>query len=673
MIADRDVVPMEQNVTWTADNGNGTYSNPLFYDEFSDPDVIRVGDDFYLTGTTMHAMPGLPVLQSRDLVNWKLESYAVDRLDLGPGFRLEGGESIYGQGIWAPSFRYHDGVFHIFANVNGHKTQLFRSRDPRGPWSRTELDCSLHDLSVLFDDDGKIYVVWGHDEIHLARLSDDLKGIVPGTEKIIIPKGSGMGEGSHFCKIGGRYFITSAWFSGRMRMPCARADRPEGPYEVNPEISADEDFGLAEGRRLANDKGGSFELLPGGPARAGRMSLHQGAIVDTPAGEWWGVSMMDYNSVGRLSCLSPVTWEDGWPYFGLTGNLKRTPRIWVKPRTQSPSPPGAPFERSDNFSGATLNPIWQWNHVPDDSKWSLSERRGFLRLHALPASDFWWARNTLTQRAIGPRSTATLELDASGMKAGDVAGLGLLNFPYAWIGLKREGAGVGVEHYDQETGLSVRAAGSERMWLRAQCDFLTERATFYYSLDGRKFLPLGDEFGMTFQCRTFQGVRFALFQFNTSGAAGGHVDFNTFTVDEPNPRGLMKPIPLGETITLRTLGEGRALEIDGATQFQVLDRGLGRVTLRAGDRIVGVRDSGQLALMEEGPESGSLFQWTENVYGDVMLLSLSTHRHVRIDLETGAVRADCPGPQPDRKGGSCFSCMPGNQGNERKVGKLNRD
>jgi beta-xylosidase len=120
-----------------------------------------------------------------------------------------------------------------------------------------------------------------------------------------------------------------------------------------------------------------------------------------------GALMMDYNSVGRLTCLSPVTWQDGWPYFGLPGNLKRTPRTWVKPNTGHTSPPSAPYERSDDFSGPKLKDVWQWNHVPDDTKWSLIERPGFLRLHSLPASDLWWARNTLTQRAIGPVSIPT--------------------------------------------------------------------------------------------------------------------------------------------------------------------------------------------------------------------------------------------------------------------------
>src|SRR3954464_7318430 len=125
--------------TWTPDNGNGTYTNPLFYEEFSDPDIIRVGEDFYLTGTTMHSMPGLPVLHSRDLVNWRFLSYASDELDLGPAYRLEGGQSIYGQGHWAPSFRYHDGTFHIFSNVNGQTTQHYTAKSPRGPWTRTDM------------------------------------------------------------------------------------------------------------------------------------------------------------------------------------------------------------------------------------------------------------------------------------------------------------------------------------------------------------------------------------------------------------------------------------------------------------------------------------------------------------------------------------------------------
>lgn len=646
--------------TWIADHGNGAFSNPLFYDEFSDPDLIRVGEYFYLTGTTMHAMPGLPVLRSRDLVNWELLGYAFDRLDLGPEFRLEGGE-IYGQGIWAPSFRYHKGTYYIFSNVNRRTTQMFRAQDPAGPWTRTEMKRSFHDLSVLFDDDGKVYVVWGHDEIHLAQLDHDLTDIVPGTERVIIEKDRGMLEGSHFYKLDGKYFITSAWYRGRMKMPCARADRPEGPYEINPAISIDEDFGLAEGHRLRN-RAFPFDVVPANTTDGGRMSLHQGGIVQTATGEWWGFSMMDYNSVGRLLGLSPVTWKDGWPYFGLPGNLGRTPRTWVKPDTGASSPPSAPYRRDDDFSGPGLANVWQWNHVPVDASWSLRERPGFLRLRSLPAPDFFSARNTLTQRSIGPESGPTTVLDASGMRPGDVAGLALLNLPWAWIGVRREEGGFVLEQFDQLTGRTTRAPfRGGRVWLRAHCDFLTEKARFSYSTDGQAFTALGGEFVLIFQLKTFQGVRYALFHYNDRGAPGGVADFDAFTVAEPHPRGLMRPIPLGQTLSLSVFGGGPALAVEGQTSFQVIDRGKGRVALRSPAGFVSVASTGAagtVALRPGEPGEGETFQWTENVYGDVMLLSLATHRHLRVEPSSAAVSADHPGPKPDRKDGSCFTVRP---------------
>ena len=651
--------------TWTADNGNGTFTNPLFYDEFSDPDLIRVGDDFYLTGTTMHAMPGLPILHSRDLVNWNLLGYAFERLDLGPEFRLEDGREIYGQGIWAPSFRYHDGTFHLFTNVNRHTTQHFTAKNPAGPWTRVAMKQSLHDLSVLFDDDGKVYVVWGYQEIQFAQLNDDLTDLVPGTRRTLFAKSAGMGEGSHFYKIDGRYFITSAWFNDHMRLACARADRHEGPYEVNQAISIDEDFGLAEGNRLKKNAGPPFDITPGNPASRGRMSLHQGGLVATPAGEWWGFSMMDANSVGRLTSLSPVTWQDGWPYFGLPGNLGRTPRTWVKPDTGHASPPSAPYQRDDDFSGPKLANVWQWNHVPDDTKWSLAERPGFLRLHALPAPDFWHARDTLTQRAIGPRSSPTTLLDASGLLRGDVAGLALLNLPYAWIGVRHEGDNFVLEQFDQSTGATARAPlAGPRVWLRAQCDFLTEQATFAYSDDGEKFRPLGGTFTMIFQLKTFQGVRYSLFAFSADGTPGGYADFDRFTVDEPNPSGLMRPIPFGRAITLTAHERGVGLGVkEGAlavvpaaeaASFTVNDVGLGRVTLRSADgRLLSV-DRNRVALVHGEPGQATTFQWIENVYGDLILLSLSTDRYLRLDAATGTIAADQPGPAPSRDDGSCL-------------------
>ena len=662
----------QTRATWTADNGNGTFTNPLFYDEFSDPDLIRVGEDYYMTGTTMHTMPGLPILHSRDLVNWKLLGYAFDRLDLGPEFRLEDGKGIYGQGIWAPSFRYRpqDGTFHIFTNVNRHRTQHFTAKNPAGPWTRTAMKTSLHDLSVLFDDDGHAYVVWGYRDLQFARLTDDLSDIVPETRRTLFEESAGMGEGSHFYKINGEYIITSAWYAGRMRMPAARAKHREGPYEVNFEISGDEEFGWAEGNRLRGSPTPPFTIIPGNPESRGHMAMHQGGIVDTPTGEWWGFSMMEGNATGRLTCLSPITWQDGWPYFGLPGNLRRTPRTWVKPDTGHTSPPKAPYQRNDDFSGPKFANVWQWNHAPDENKWSLTERPGFLRLRALPAADFWRARNTLTQRSIGPKSTPTTLLDASGLKPGDVAGLALLNLPYAWIGVRRDTGGLAIEHYNQLTGKTARVPlDSNRVWLRADCDFLKEIATFSYSTDGTLFQPLGGEFPLVFQLKTFQGVRYSLFAFNTAEAEGGVADFDEFHVEEPHPRGLMRSIPFGREITLALHGYDLALGLNlgvlsagpssSALRFVVEDRGLGRVALRTADgRFVHVMPPGargDVTLRSgDAPPGRTTFQWMENVYGDVNLMSLATNRFLKIEPAIVVTSADELGPDPNRRDGVCL-------------------
>jgi xylan 1,4-beta-xylosidase len=662
--------------TWTADNGNGTYTNPLFYDEFSDPDMIRVGNDYYMTGTTMHTMPGLPVLHSKDLVNWKLLGYAFDKLDLGPEYRLEEGRDAYGQGIWAPCIRYHHGTFYIFTNVNRHNTQVFTAANPKGPWTHSTMDVALHDLSVLFDDDGKIYAVWGYDEVKLAELEDDLTGIKPGTEKVIVQRGSGAGEGCHFYKINGKYYITNTNYDPVCYQVCLRAEKPAGPYEINV-MSAEENLGIGTGWRLFDYNGPPFNLIPPRENFVGCIPMHQGGIVQVQSGEWWGWSMMDHNSVGRLVCLSPVTWVDEWPCFGLPGNLKRSPRTWVKPNTGYTAEPRAPYQRSDDFSGPKLNPVWQWNHVPVDSKWSLSQRKGYLRLHALTAESFWRARNSLTQRAVGPESSATTEIETRGMRPGDMAGLALLNLPYAWIGISKNTDGIEIQQYDQQTEERCHhQTGATRIWLRAWCNFDTEIAEFSYSTDGQHFEKLGADYIMPYQLRTFQGVRFALFNFNENGSEGGYTDFNDFRVYEPRPEGLTKPIPYGKTITMTSLADSTILvnwknfvrpvpyaspfARGDLSHFRVLDRGNGRIALQsvADSGFVAVKGFGEMAEVRiEKKEKGnaSVFQWQDMLRGDLMLMSLKTHRYLFADPFAGSLcSADSPGARPDRKGGSCF-------------------
>ena len=658
--------PTTRPTSWTADNGNGTYSNPLFYDEFSDPDVIRVGTDYYLAGTTMHAMPALIVLHSKDLVNWTLASYCADRLDFGPAWRLQGGE-IYGQGIWAPCIRHHDGTFYIFSNINGVGTQVFRSTSPAGPWTRNPLKTTLYDLSVLFDDDGKIWAIHGVDEVLCTQLNAGLTDVVPNTRRVLIPRGRGMGEGLHAYKVKGKYYVLTALPGAHTNMRCARADSLTGPWTVETLVDR-ESLGVPTdvGLRVSRGPDKRFDVFPRDPNAEGGLTIHQGGIVDTPSGQWWTVIMQDHGPVGRLSCLAPVTWTNDWPLLGLPGNLRKAPATWVKPDTGWAQDPTPTFVRNDDFDAGKLLPVWQWNHVPDDAKWSLTERPGHLRLHALPAATFWTARNTLTQRAIGPESTATVEVDVSAIAEGDVAGLGLLNYPYAWIGVVRHGDQRSVRQFSQLTNRATDVPlTATRLWLRVHCDFDTSRADFSFSTDGRTFTAAGEPFVMAYQLKTFQGVRYSLFNYATAGG-NGHADFDDVRIDEPCPHGLTQPIPYGKSITLTSRADGAALVATtdtlasgppaGGTPFRVVDRTVGRIALQTRDgRFVSASPTGdKLTLVAHAPTDAETFQWVDLQRGDLMLMSLATHRYLRARPDGPAV-ANHVGPRPDRRDGSCFA------------------
>ncbi len=498
---------------WTADNGNGTYSNPLFYEEFEDPDVLRVGEDYYLAGTTMHMNPGLMVLHSKDLVNWELASYCIDRLDFGPAFRLEGA-NIYGRGIWAPCIRYHDGTYYVFSNINGAGLQVFRSKSPNGPWQRNQLP-GKHDPSVLFDDDGKIYVISGNRNPYtINELNPDLTGFTPTTHKMDAP---GMGEGHHLYRIHGKYYDISAIPGGTVDQMVARADSIDGLWKVQRMVQG-ESLGVTTAtpsRATDRDRG---------------LTLHQGGMCDTPSGQWWSIIMSDHGSAGRMVALVPVTWDDDFPLIGLPGNLRKAPNTWLKPDTGFTQEPRPTFVHDDSFDSGKLNQWWQWNHVPDDTKWSLTEKPGVLRLYSLPASDFYTARNSLCQRPPGPESIMTVELETSGLANGDTAGFALLSSPYAWLGVVKSSDGIKLQMF-QGGGRGPRGAATRpltlpsvadatppsHLWLRVHCNFETDEAVFSWSANGREFTSLGSPFTMTFQLTTFQGARPALFNFNTLG------------------------------------------------------------------------------------------------------------------------------------------------------------
>ena len=681
--AQKKLVTQQQpgRMTWSADNGNGTYTNPLFYDEFSDPDIIRVGEDYYLAGTTMHSVPGLVVLHSKDLVNWEFSSYCFDRFDDSDDFNLRNGKEAYGQGIWAPAIRYHNGKFYIFSNINGHGLQVFISDSAKGPWKHHQIKGDIYDLSVLFDDDGKIYAIHKYGNVTVTELKPDLSGPVEGSSKVVIPEGNAMGEGHHIYKINGMYYILSADYSPMGRMQCARSKSIWGPYETCV-ISERESFGYSAawtvnnvglGRPVPED---GFKFKNNKPSDETLIcsTIHQGGIVQALDGKWWGVSMQDFNAVGRTVCLSPVTWVDGWPYFGLEKNLGRSPRTWFKPNNVVKTPV-ATYDRYDDFSGKTFKPIWQWNHNPNDKMWSLNkERKGWLRLHSLLAKQLLWAKNSLTQRAIGPVSYTSVKLDASKLKAGDEAGLGAINMPYASLGVVKTDKDLALRCYDQNTNKEVvQPLDKKVVWLRLWGDYDKSQLQYSYSLDGKNWENIGEQMISPYQLKTFQGVRVALYAFNKKNVNGGVADFDNFKVEEPMADRTAN-LPIGKTVRFFNLADGNLMNATGhgllhnswnrkdlsnQVKFVVEDRGQGKVALKAADGryvyIAGAGLSGDVRLTSDASKAEE-FVWQDMLYNHCMLLSLKTQRYVGKHPKDGSpYSADFQGADAGMKNGCVFS------------------
>jgi len=696
---------LAQTSSWTADNGNGTFTNPLFYDEFSDPDVIRVGDDYYLAGTTMHAVPGLVILHSKDLVNWEYVSYCFDRFDFDdPAFSLSGptgknrGE-VYGEGIWAPCIRYANGQFYVFSNVNGKGLQCYTAKDIRGPWTHHNMQGRIYDLGVLFDDDGKIYAIHNYGTVKCTELKPDMSGPVEGTERVIIPEGNGVGEGHHMYKINGMYYLISTDYSPNGRTLCSRSKSIWGPYETRV-ITADETYGyhaasLTQWRGRIVPDGTNFRLGPVDKDATACSNAHQGGIVQAKDGSWWALFMQDFHSIGRTVCLMPMTWEDGWPMVGLKGNLGRAPRTWFKPDTklgcyavgEEEQPKRAPYDRNDDFNyknvkSQNLKPIWQWNHNPNDKMWSL--KGGKLRLNTMPADQLMWARNTLTQRVIGPQSVVTVELSVKGLKDGDVCGLGNINVPCSWVGIVKDGKNCILRCFEQLTNDTIDtpvSLSAGKIWLRMIGDYDNDQAQYAYSTDGEHFQTIGRMMPLSYQLITFQGSRHALFAFNVKGKNGGYAEFDNFTVEEPMAD-RSKNIPYGKTIRIINKATGRPMialkhgvlydthpgDKSELTKFRVIDRGQGKVALQCadgryikvyGDGLPGdVRFTNDLGIGKENLPSvdevnSTEFLWQDFLDHDFMLLSLKNHRYMGKSPSTGSPYSmDYTGPDPARRNGA---------------------
>ncbi len=491
--------------------------NPIIWADVPDMSVVRVGHEYYMSSTTMHMSPGLPIMKSEDLVHWKIVSYAYLTLGDNDALTLTNGKNAYGKGSWASSIRYHDGTFYVstFSSTTG-KTYIFSTKNPeKTPWKEISFTPSYHDHSLIFEDDGRVYLATGTGNIRLVELNTDLSGPkAGGVNEIIVHDASRVAgeainlpaEGSQMFKVGGKYYLCNiTWPRNGMRTEIVhRADKLEGPYE---------------GKIIFQDQG-----------------VAQGGIVDTPDGKWFAYLFQDHGAVGRIPYLVPMEWKDNWPEVGHNGKLPETLQIPAGKSTISGIVGSDEFNRKAGNNSLPL--FWQWNHNPDDRFWSLTEHRGALRLTTGRVDEVvTQARNTLTQRTFGPECSGTTSIDVSGMKDGDCAGLVALQNRYGYVGVKASGDSKSIVMVTRENGPPVELASlpltQTRVFLRIECDF-RERADiayFSYSLDGKNWNAVGKPLHLRYDLVHFMGCRFGLFNFATK-SPGGHVDFDFFRVGD---------------------------------------------------------------------------------------------------------------------------------------------
>jgi beta-xylosidase len=496
------------------------FNNPVLWQDFADIDIIRVNDTYYYSASTMHYSPGAPVLRSYDLVNWEFAGHSVPRLDFGSKYDLSGGRG-YVRGIWASTLNYRpsNGTFYWLGCIDFNQTYVYTATSVEGPWQRrSQINNCYFDAGLLIDDNDTMYVAYGNTTINEAQLSADGLSQVRTQQVFTTPSSIGTLEGARFYKRNGSYYIfLTRPANGQYIL---KSSNPFGPYEV---------------RQLLLD-------LPG-PISGGGVP-HQGGLVQTQRGDWYYLAFVDSYPGGRVPVLAPITWTaDGWPSLQLVGGA------WggSYPSPDLPPPPRAvrPMIGTDTFAGTTLGPQWEWNHNPDNSRWSVNNG---LRLQtATVTGDLYSARNTLTHRIQGPTSTATIVLNYSGMRDGDRAGLALLRNSSAWIGVRRDNGvnrvvmtnGLSMDSNWNTTGTGAEAAGANvsggRIWLRVNADIRPgtgRQGRFSYSTDGVSFTQLGPGFTMTNAWQFFMGYRFGIFNYATQ-ALGGAVTVERFDLSTP--------------------------------------------------------------------------------------------------------------------------------------------
>ena len=492
-----------------ADNGNGTYTNPVVRADIPDPDVIRVGDTYYMVSTTMFHFPGATILKSKDMVNWEYCANPLEKLLDDDRYNLRKGQNFYSKGMWACSMKYHDGKFYILINGNDSRAWLLTATDPEGKWTVKRLAHNYYDPGMLFDN-GKVYIVCGINHLTMVELDENFNEL---RSKVVVVRDDAGLEGCHLYKHGDYYYIYATyggWPSGQVAF---RSTDPFGTYE----------------EKMLVEKTINGQVN----------TIHQGALIEDTEGKWWTIMQQDLGALGRFPNLQPVTWVDGWPIVGNNGVPYQT---YTKPVGTNEYP--RQMTTTDVFRNFPLDMQWEWNHLPQANGYSLFERAGWLRLKATSTTDLLsQAQNTLTQRIYmrsDKPSIGTVRLDVTKLADGDRAGICIFQDPYAQIGVEKKNGEYKI--YWRQDALDGAAASTKEqyasatvtdiVYLRASFNYNTSKTKFYYSLDNKTWTAFGGETSMGFNLSVFVGARFGLFCYATSALGGGSADFDWFSTEE---------------------------------------------------------------------------------------------------------------------------------------------
>ena len=512
---------MNKKGKWIADLGNGNYKNPILYADYSDPDVIRVGDDFFMTASTFTYLPGLPILHSKDLVNWELVNYAVKKLP------ERYNKPVHGCAVWAPAIRYHEGRYYIYYGDPDLGIFMTSTTDPYGEWDELTLvkeGLGLIDTCPLWDDDGKAYIVHGYansrcgikSKLAVCEMTPDGKKVI--SEDTIIYDGTVSHptlEGPKFYKRDGYYYIMAPAGGVPTGWQVAfRSKNVYGPYEDR--------IVLRQGKTDIN-----------GP--------HQGGWVELENGENWFIHFQDLDVYGRIAHLQPVTWKDGWPTMGEnvdSGYCGQPVMEYKKPNVGKEYPITVP-PTSDDFDSETLGLQWQWQANYKNEWYSLTENKGKLRLYAQKAETdadklMWNMPNVLTQLWQAPNMTTTVKVDVDENSPKTKAALAVVGLKYSYISISGNGRlsqVIGTVNGNNVTEEIVmdKDLGTSSVYLRSdvcgKVNGKVAKCRFSYSLDGTTFVPFGEEFFA--KEGKWVGAKHGIF------VAGeeGYADFDDFIVD----------------------------------------------------------------------------------------------------------------------------------------------